>query len=232
MSVIVTGSSVATDEFTQIPFAAGARASDLFVVGLSAEVSSITDARASQVTITDNKVAAGWGRVGDPTAPLQVSTTAPRDGVGVLVTFASARVVGPPTLVSGDQQVATVPIEGPDAGAVIVMAGKAGFATSIIRGDLEGHWENARTSDRGFRSVRVATWRSSAGETMPSGVYTFSGGTSPFIHAVTIPLALSGRVAPLRAFPRDDDQGPQTGRSIPPPTSWQSGRRYGGGAIR
>lgn len=42
----------------------------------------------------------------------------------------------------------------------------------------------------------------------------------------------SRRAAPLRVHPRDDELGPGTGRSWPPPTSWQSGRRYGGGAIR
>lgn len=38
--------------------------------------------------------------------------------------------------------------------------------------------------------------------------------------------------APLRCFPRDDALGPQAGRAIPPPTTWQHGRRYGGGSIR
>lgn len=37
---------------------------------------------------------------------------------------------------------------------------------------------------------------------------------------------------PLRVFPRGDTLGPGPGRLVPPPTTWQHGRRYGGGAIR
>lgn len=72
------------------------------------------------------------------------------------------------------------------------------------------------------------------GPTVPTETAQFNGDGSVwefFAIAVSTTEPTTG-MAPLRCFPRDDALGPQTGRLIPPPTSWQTGRRYGGGAIR